>query len=269
MSDNLRHWSALSRTDPKHTKPFSRAGGFRGTATRPIWTEMRLTEHFGPCGVGWGCDAPEFSLVPAGDETLVFCTLRCWYMDGETRAPLYGVGGDKVYFKDKNGFHADDEAYKKAFTDALGNAFKHVGSGADIHMGLFEDSKYKAEIAAEFAEEGAGRPTDVRLARAPSQPPKPANGHQAPTSAPVLPVNPEEPPAIGRQRVEALCHKLDAGIKAAKNSLALDTWWASADVKTDLSLIEAGGAAGQNAAYKLRSRYMERADQLKDAEALV
>lgn len=154
---NLRHWNVLGKTNPAHTKPFQRAGGFKGTATRPVWTEMRLTEHFGPCGVGWGCDEPVFQLVPAGDEILVFCTLRCWYIEeaGKAGASLYGVGGDKVLVKQQSGLRTDDEAYKKAFTDALGNAFKHLGAGADVHMGLFEDSKYVASVKREFAEEAA------------------------------------------------------------------------------------------------------------------
>lgn len=153
--EHLRHWNILGKTDPRHTKPFQRAGGFRGTATRPIWTEYRLTEHFGPCGIGWGCDEPAFSLIPAGDELLVFCTLCAWYMEDGKRASLYGIGGDKVLAKDKNGLRTNDEAYKAAFTDALGNAFKHVGAGADIHMGLFEDDKYVREMRREFGDEPA------------------------------------------------------------------------------------------------------------------
>ena len=47
MSDNLRHWDALRKTDPKHTKPFQRAGGFRGTAIKPIYMTQMMTEYFG------------------------------------------------------------------------------------------------------------------------------------------------------------------------------------------------------------------------------
>lgn len=151
MSDNLRHWEALGRTDPAHTKPFKRSGGFSGTAIKPIWTERRLTETFGPCGIGWGCDEPQFTTMPANDEVLVYCTLRCWYKDGDRVGVLYGVGGDKVIVKEQRGPRADDEAFKKAFTDALGNAFKHLGAGADIHMGRFDDSKYVAQTRQEFA----------------------------------------------------------------------------------------------------------------------
>jgi hypothetical protein len=164
MSDNLRHWAVLGKTDPAQTKSFQRAGGFRGTAIRPIWNERLLTEHFGPNGIGWGSDKPEFTLVPAGDELLVYCTLSCWYRDGEATATVWGIGGDKVRAIFRNGPVNDDEAFKKAFTDALGNAFKHVGLNADVHMGMFEDSKYVAETRRDFADESPAQPAAPRSA---------------------------------------------------------------------------------------------------------
>jgi hypothetical protein len=149
-STNLRIWNALSRTDPKHTKGFSRAGGFKGTAVKPIWITQRLTEMFGPCGEGWGFEKPEFQLVNTPTDTLVYCTVTAWYIDEKKQHFIYGVGGDKVVVQRQSGPFCDDEAFKKAFTDALGNAFKFVGVAADVHMGLFDDSKYVAEVAAEF-----------------------------------------------------------------------------------------------------------------------
>ncbi len=147
---NLALWDALSKTDPAHTKPFKRAGGFSGTAIKPIWTIKRLTELFGPVGVGWGFAKPEFQLVPAGSELLVFCTVEAWH--GDRANTIYGVGGDKaIVVYGNTPPRADDEAFKKAFTDALGNAFKFVGVGADVHMGQFDDSKYRDEVAREFA----------------------------------------------------------------------------------------------------------------------
>ncbi len=147
----LRHWLELCTTDPRHTKGFKRPGGFSGTAIRPIWNQYRLTEHFGPCGVGWGTDKPEFTTMETGGEVLVFCTLKCWYMDDDgKRAELYGVGGDKAMAKRQSGLATDDEAFKKAFTDALGNAFVRIGVSADVHMGLFEDSKYVESLKRQF-----------------------------------------------------------------------------------------------------------------------
>lgn len=163
-TNNAAIWDALSKTDPAHTKRFKRGGGFEGTAVKPIWIERRLTELFGPCGIGWGTDKPEFQLVTVGEEILVYCTVRCWH--GSPENALWGVGGDKVAGKNKYGVQADDEAFKKAHTDAVGNAFKHIGCGADIHMGQFDDSKYVQEVAREFAggqsQEGAVGPRQTK-----------------------------------------------------------------------------------------------------------
>lgn len=150
MSDNLRIWNALGKTDPNHTKGFKRAGGFAGTAVKPIWRTMRLTEHFGPAGTGWGMDEPSFQTVNAGEEILVFCTVGLWYREGETMARVYGVGGDKVMGKNKYGPFTNDEAFKASYTDALSNAMKQIGVAADIHMGLFDDEKYVREAKREF-----------------------------------------------------------------------------------------------------------------------
>jgi len=148
--DNLRVWNALAKTDPAQTKGFSRAGGFKGTAVKPMWVIKRLTEQFGPCGEGWGIGEPKFETIHgAPGEILVYCTVSCWH--GSPENTLYGVGGDRVAVmrRDGNPFF-DDEAFKKAFTDAVNNAFKFVGVAADIHMGLFDDSKYVAEVREEF-----------------------------------------------------------------------------------------------------------------------
>jgi hypothetical protein len=147
---NLAIWNELSRTDPKHTKSFSRAGGFKGTAIKPIWIVKMLTEQFGPCGEGWGMGEPTFQVVHAEGEVLVYCTVKCWH--GSPENGFYGVGGDKVVVQRSGGPFRDDEAFKKAYTDAVGNAFKFLGVGADVHMGLFDDSKYVAEVTAEYAE---------------------------------------------------------------------------------------------------------------------
>lgn len=160
MSDNLAIWNALSKTDPKHTKQFKRAGGFSGTAIKPMWIVHKLTAQFGPVGEGWGMGKPDFQVVPGNNgEVLVYCTVECWHGSSENK--LYGVGGDKIVtyikpneqYKRPERWENDDEAFKKAFTDAVGNAFKFVGVGADVHMGQFDDSKYVQQVAREYAEQ--------------------------------------------------------------------------------------------------------------------
>lgn len=164
MTENMRFWDKLGKTDPGQTKSFKRAGGFSGTAIKPMWSFKRMTEEFGPCGLGWGVNEPSFQVVPASEgEVMVYCTVSVWYADVEpgdegkpcyrVHSPVFGVGGDKVVGKNKYGLTSDDEAFKKAYTDAIGNALKLIGVGADVHMGLFDDSKYVSEMKQEFAEE--------------------------------------------------------------------------------------------------------------------
>lgn len=154
MSDKTEIWDSLSKTAPTHVKGFKRSGGFEGTAIRPMYTWGKLTQYFGPFGIGWGCNEPSFQIVNGAEgEVLVYCTISAWY--GKQENILWGVGGDKIVSKNKYGLSSDDEAFKKAFTDALGNAFKFIGCSADVHMGLFEDSKYVGKLEAEFSEKKA------------------------------------------------------------------------------------------------------------------
>jgi hypothetical protein len=166
MTDHLELWNKLGKTDPNHTKGFKRAGGFSGTAVKPIYTEQKMTEVFGPAGKGWGMGEPSFQVVPGSDgQVAVYCTVSLWWCDpvaanGAPLVPLnprtvYGVGGDMVVVKQSAGLRTDDEAFKKAFTDAVGNAMKHLGMSADVHMGLFDDSKYVNERLAESQAEAA------------------------------------------------------------------------------------------------------------------
>lgn len=170
MTDNTAIWEKLSKTDPKHTKGFKRAGGFSGTAVKPQWVVSRLTEEFGSVGVGWGHNEPSFQLVPGDNrEMLVFCTVQCWHTERENT--FFGVGGDKVvtYIKANEQYNRperwenDDEAFKKAFTDAIMNAFKFLGVASDVHMGLFDDSKYVQEMKQEFAGEKEAKNPNVSV----------------------------------------------------------------------------------------------------------
>lgn len=167
-ADNLRIWSQLATTDPAQTKEFQRPGGFRGTAIKPMYAVKKMTEVFGPCGQGWGADEPKFEIV--GDA--VFCTIGLWWSahEGASRR-VYGVGGDLIVKRPRAGepYH-DDEAFKKAYTDALTNAMKHLGMSADVHLGEFDGCKYTASARQ--------KPQDAR---------GDAGGHDAPP--PALPLS--------------------------------------------------------------------------------
>lgn len=171
MQNNLDLWNSVRRVPQEHLKGFTRGGGFSGTAIKPMWAIKTMTEKFGPCGTGWGIDRPEFTVQNSGDEILVFCTVGVWHMvEGKPSGMVWGVGGDKVLAQFSKGPKPDDEAFKKAFTDAVGNALKFLGVGADIHMGLWDGNKYadepqekpaakttpKAEARPEYAKISAG-----------------------------------------------------------------------------------------------------------------
>jgi hypothetical protein len=163
VSENTKLWDLLGRTDPKHTQPFTRGGGFKGTAIKPMFSYRRMTEEFGPCGKGWGVGEPSFQIVPGPEgEMLVFCTASIWYRHEEAECRVYGVGGDKAVGKNKYGLQTDDEAFKKAFTDAVTNALKLIGVGADVHMGLFDDNKYVNTMREEFADGPATAPANTQ-----------------------------------------------------------------------------------------------------------
>lgn len=142
MTDNLKYWNELCRAPKEALKQFQRAGGFKGTAIKPMWSIKRMTEVFGPVGEGWAIDSPKFEVVPAGDEIMVYCTVFVYLKGDNNAGGFYGVGGDKVRVVQSSGPRNDDEAFKKAYTDALTNAFKLLGVGADVHMGLWDGSKY-------------------------------------------------------------------------------------------------------------------------------
>lgn len=173
MTDNMEIWNRLGKTDPEHTKKFQRAGGFKGTAIKPIYTEKKMTEVFGPAGLGWGMGEPAFDVVPGSDgQVAVYCRVALWVKDPADKASttdpwmVWGVGGDMVVVKQSSGLRTDDEAFKKAFTDAVGNAMKHLGMSADVHMGLFDDNKYVESLREEPSASAENAPERLPKAKA-------------------------------------------------------------------------------------------------------
>lgn len=153
MQDNLKVWNQLSQTDPKYTKQFDR-GGFKGTATNPTWQIKRLTEIYGPVGFGWYYEVSDIQTHKADTgHIMIYLGLNLFVkQDNEWSKPIHGRGGDFVVTINKNGMKSDDEAFKKAETDALGNAMKKLGMSADVHMGMFDDNKYVNDMRQMFTE---------------------------------------------------------------------------------------------------------------------
>jgi len=124
-------WNAVAVTNPNFVKSFTRGNDFTGTAINATYLAQKATEIFGPCGIGWGVDILEER-----------------YQDG---APLIQDG--TVVGRNKNGFFTDEEAPKKSMTDAMSKCLSLIGFSADVHLGLYDDNKYVADLRQQFGTE--------------------------------------------------------------------------------------------------------------------
>lgn len=131
--ENLKLYNELRQVPKEAQKSFNN-GRFSGTDINPMWRIKKLTEVFGACGIGWYWGEPKFTETTQGETTTVHCTIALYVKDAYAwSAPIYGVGGNTLASKNKNGILiVSDEAYKMAFTDAQSNAAKQLGLGADV-----------------------------------------------------------------------------------------------------------------------------------------
>lgn len=122
------------------------AGRLKGmTDINPMWRIEVLTREFGACGRGWKVEDVFFSETGYDEESVIKCELKLYYFDkelGDWSAPIFGVGAAKSRVKEENGICIDDEAIKKAYTDALSVACKALGIGAEIYRYGSSGSKY-------------------------------------------------------------------------------------------------------------------------------
>lgn len=156
--DNMRYYEA-ARAVPKEAQKEIGAGRLKGmTDINPVWRIKKLTELFGPCGIGWTYREVKREFVPgAGDEVAVFVDIEMRYREGDAWSePVPGTGGSKYISLEKNGLYTDDEAVKKATTDAISVAAKALGVGADVY---FAADRTKYSGAGEEASQTAKKPS--------------------------------------------------------------------------------------------------------------
>lgn len=142
--NNLEIWGKLQNT-PEEAKKTIVAGRLRGfTDINPMFRFKRLTETFGPCGIGWKYTIDNLWLEPAGEEIKAFCQVSLYYkVDGTWNGPVPGLGGSSFIAKEKSGPYANDECYKMALSDAIGTACKALGMSADVYFAK-DPTKYDA-----------------------------------------------------------------------------------------------------------------------------
>ena len=160
---NLETYEKLRNVPKEAQKQFSN-GKFSGTDINPMWRIKKMTEVFGMCGIGWYVEVVNREMIKADNgEQSAFISVKLYIKDeksGEWSKPIYGEGGNSYEKVTRNGISVSDEAFKMAYTDAISNAAKMLGLGADI---WFENDKTK------YTEE-RNVTTRVVATKAPEQP---------------------------------------------------------------------------------------------------
>ncbi len=153
---NMRLWNELEKTDPKFVKPIT-GKQYKGSSPSPHWIRMRLTERFGPAGLGWGTTVLREQVVQVGVKAVHYCTIRLWYVLDGQRGEVEACGGTEIGGVRKSSGEAwiDEDGSKKSLTDALVKAAAEIGMCADIFLGRWDDSKYVEQRGEEERAAGA------------------------------------------------------------------------------------------------------------------
>ena len=152
MADNpnMRIYEAV-RFVPEQAKKKITGGRLAGmTDINSMWRIKVLTEQFGPCGEGWYTSDVNYwqDRLDNNGSVALFCSLLLHVkIDGAWSEPIYGIGGNTLVAAEKSGLRIDDEAYKKAYTDAISVACKALGIGADVYFekDVTKYSEYEGE----------------------------------------------------------------------------------------------------------------------------
>lgn len=148
---NLRFYTRGCEVPKDAIKPIA-SGRLKGKSdVNPMWRMKRLTEIFGPVGFGWRYEIVKQWTEVYGQEIKCFCNVNLYVRDPETKewsTPIPGSGGSAIVSVERNGPYVDDDAYKKALTDALSIAMKPLGIAANVWYGPkavagYEESKYE------------------------------------------------------------------------------------------------------------------------------
>ena len=166
------------RSVPEHALKKIEDGRLKGKSDiNPMFRIQKLTEVFGPVGFGWYTTIErEWTEVSESGETAVFIDISLYVKrDGEWSKPIHGTGGNKVVSLERKwedgvstvSQYLDDEAYKKAYTDAISVAAKALGIGADVYWEA-DRTKYDERPSQENPVAVAQVPADVRPGLSPA-----------------------------------------------------------------------------------------------------
>lgn len=142
IKQNMQIWDSVNRTDPAHTKAVGFGRGF--TAIDAHYQIMRATETFGAVGTGWG-----YEVVYHIQDKMLLAEVSIWHGSrSNTFGPICSIA--PLYNKKDQ---LDDDAGKKAMTDALTKGLSHLGFSADVFLGKFDDNKYVQAVTNQIQQE--------------------------------------------------------------------------------------------------------------------
>lgn len=133
-----------SRECPKTALREIQSGRLKGKSDiNPMWRIKKLTELFGPCGIGWKYTIDkQWTETCSTGEIAAFVNISLYYKyDGQWSEAIIGTGGSSFVASEKSGLHLSDECYKMALTDAISVACKALGVAADVYWNM-DATKY-------------------------------------------------------------------------------------------------------------------------------
>jgi hypothetical protein len=145
MKMSMEIWQKFEQTPPEAQKAIE-AGRLKGfTDINPMWRFKRLTEVFGPVGIGWKYEITKKEIIPGADGVVsAFVDILLYYnWNYEWSEGIPGTGGSSFVAKERNGLYTSDECFKMALSDAIGTACKALGMSADIYFSK-DRSKYNS-----------------------------------------------------------------------------------------------------------------------------
>lgn len=142
-NQNKALWDRVCVTDPRAVKPIT-GKQYSGNSPKPYWIVERLTDEFGPCGIGWGFEILSERMERLSEHDILHVAqVRMWYMLEDKRGNIEQVGQTKAaYMSSKDRLIVDEDAPKKSVTDALVKCASYIGFAGDIFAGRWDDSKY-------------------------------------------------------------------------------------------------------------------------------
>lgn len=180
IAKNMKIYEAV-RQCPQEAQREITAGRLKGkTDINPMWRIKTLTEQFGVAGFGWYTETTRKWIERNENtgEAIANVDINLYIkVDGEWSKPIEGTGGAMFISNERSGVYTDDDAYKKAYTDAISVACKAIGMAGDIYWAK-DPTKYTAKDAPQGAPqrtEGTktAKNTTENTNRATAQPAKP------------------------------------------------------------------------------------------------